>query len=467
MSMTSQEYVNELVSKARRAQEEFEANFTTQRAVDEVVRAVGLPIFNRAKELAEEAVEETHMGTVDFKITKIMATCIPVWNSVRGQKSMGYIDNIRQEPGVKVIAKPIGVVGIVTPSTNPIVTIVHNAMCAIKCRNACIVASHPSAKIVSEKVVNIIRAEFAKLGAPEDLLQIVSSEYNSLETTDQLIAACDVNVATGGPGMVKAIYSCGKPGFGVGQGNDQEIIAPDWDNYELTCKTAIGNRSWDNGVPCTGEQMIHVPADKEELFLETMEKNGAYIIKDDATRDKFRELIFPDGHRINRKVVGRSPKTVAAMLGIDIPDDKKVLLTKVDAKGEEDVLCKEILFPFSRYRTYTDFEETVDTAVTNLKMEGAGHSSSIWAHDEKYIDHAAMRMPVSRLHINQSPQGSGNGLNPTTTLGCGFWSGNSTNENLTWYQFMQTTRTTVTLPKKHQISPDDWDNFDICPVEDE
>lgn len=457
-------YIAGLIQNARAAQKEFEERFTTQRAVDEVVRAIALTIYNAKEELAPEVVEETGMGTVAYKITKMIATTTGQWNTMRGKASMGFIENPYDEPGVCVIAKPIGVVGSICPTTNPIITVVMNSMAAIKCRNAIIVAPHPKAKFVSQKAVNMIRAAFAKLGAPEDLIQIVAPDHCTIETTDELLAACDVNVATGGPGMVKSVYSCGKPGFGVGQGNTQEIICDDWTDLETTCAAAVANRAWDLGVPCTGDQMIHISAKREADFLAAVEKGGAYIIDDPEVRAKLSAYVFPDGKNINRDVVGKTPQVVGKAIGIEVPEDRQVLLTKVVGQAQDDVLCKECLFPLMRYRTYETFEEAVDAACANLYMEGAGHNSSIWTNDEANIEYASMRMPVSRLQVNQVPLGKNNGMPPTTTLGCGYWSGNSISENFEWYHLYQTTRVSTELPNKRLFKPEDWDDFGICPV---
>ena len=457
-------YIAGLIQNARAAQKEFEERFTTQRAVDEVVRAIALTIYNAKEELAPEVVEETGMGTVAYKITKMIATTTGQWNTMRGKASMGFIENPYDEPGVRVIAKPIGVVGSICPTTNPIITVVMNSMAAIKCRNAIIVAPPPKAKFVSQKAVNMIRAAFAKLGAPEDLIQIVAPDHCTIETTDELLAACDVNVATGGPGMVKSVYSCGKPGFGVGQGNTQEIICDDWTDLETTCAAAVANRAWDLGVPCTGDQMIHISAKREADFLAAVEKGGAYIIDDPEVRAKLSAYVFPDGKNINRDVVGKTPQVVGKAIGIEVPEDRQVLLTKVVGQAQDDVLCKECLFPLMRYRTYETFEEAVDAACANLYMEGAGHNSSIWTNDEANIEYASMRMPVSRLQVNQVPLGKNNGMPPTTTLGCGYWSGNSISENFEWYHLYQTTRVSTELPNKRLFKPEDWDDFGICPV---
>ena len=460
----AKEYISELVKRAKIAQKEFERTATDQLTIDKVVRAVGKTIYDHREELAKDACEETKYGTVQMKINKILASTPGQWNVMRGKKSVGYIDNPRNEPGVRVMAKPMGVVGCVMPSTNPIVTIGANGMMAIKCRNACIIAPHPSAKNVSLKTVTMIRKEIEALGAPADLIQVIDPEHCSIQATDQMLAQCDVNIATGGPGMVKAVYSCGRPGFGVGQGNCQEILCDDYDNLDYMAKAIVANRSYDYGVPCVSEQTIHVPASREGDFLEAMQKAGAYLLEDPEKIQRLREVVFPDGEHISRDVVGRSPQVVGEMIGVKVPEDCRILLCKYTGSAYDDVLSKEILFPLARYVTYTDFKATVAAAVSNLELEGAGHNSCIWTHDAEKVEYAANLLPVSRFQVNQTPAGINNGLPSTPTLGCGTWGRNSISENLEWYHLMNTTRVTVTLPNKRLWKDGDWDRFDECPI---
>ena len=426
----NREYIVELVKRAKAAQKEFERTATDQLTIDKVVRAIGKTIYDAREELALEAHLETKYGTPEMKVSKIIATTTAQWNIMRGKKSVGYIKNLRDEPGVKVMAKPMGVVGCVMPSTNPIVTIAANGMMSIKCRNACIIAPHPSAKNVSLKTVNMVRKEIEALGAPADLIQVIDPEHCSIEATDEMLRQCDVNIATGGPGMVKAVYSCGRPGFGVGQGNCQEILCDDYDDLDYMAGAIVANRSYDYGVPCVSEQTIHVPAAREGAFLNAMEKAGAFLLEDPDTIQKLREVVFPDGEHINRDVVGRSPQVVGRMIGVEVPEDRRILLCKYTGCAHDDVLSKEILFPLARYVTYTDFKATVAAAVANLEQEGAGHNSCIWTYDEEKIEYAANLLPVSRFQINQTPFGINNGMPTTTTLGCGSWGGNSVSENV-------------------------------------
>lgn len=310
----------------------------------------------------------------------------------------------------------------------------------------------------------MVRKEIEALGAPADLIQVIAPEFCSIAATDELLAQCDVNIATGGPGMVKAVYSSGRPGFGVGQGNCQEIICDDYEDLDRLAMLAINNRSYDNGVPCTSEQTMHVPASMEDKFLEAMQKNGAYLVNDPAKVEELRKVVFPDGEHINRDVVGRAPQVVGKMVGLEVPENCKTLLCKYSGCAEDDVLSKEILFPFIRYVTYSDFKATVAAAVANLEMEGAGHNSCIWTNDPEKIEYAANLLPVSRFQVNQTPFGINNGMPTTTTLGCGSWGNNSISENLAWYHLMNTTRVTVTLPNKRLWKDGDWDDFSECPV---
>lgn len=222
----TEKYIAELVAKGKAAQKAFELNWTTQRQVDEVVRDIGKTVYDHRRELSQMAVDESGMGNVEGKMAKF-GGIIGNWNFLRGKKSVGYLDipeNENYEPGVRVIAKPLGVIGCIMPSTNPVITGVGNAMMALKCRNAVIIAPHPSTAHSSMGAVNYMRQALKKLGAPEDLVQGIDAEHASIEATQAMLAMCDVNIATGGAGMVKAVYSSGRPGMGVGPGNCQAII---------------------------------------------------------------------------------------------------------------------------------------------------------------------------------------------------------------------------------------------------
>lgn len=459
MSMQTSEYVESyiarLVEKGKAAQKEFERTATTQEAVDKVVRAAGKAIFDRAQMLCEEAVAETGMGSIEGKMMKLNSVTLRNWNFMKGRPSVGVIDDF-SEPGIRVIAKPMGVVGAVMPSTNPIATVIGNSMMTLKSRNAIIIAAHPASAKGSTHAAQIIREALAEVGAPVDLVQCIDEP--SLEMTNELLKQADVNIATGGAGMVKSVYSAGRPAYGVGQGNCQAIVDADYDDFSRVAAACITNRSVDEGVPCTGEQTMIIPAAREQEMLDALKAAGACIITDATLIGKIRDGIFPTA-QINRAVVGRSACQLGAMFGIDVPQGTKVIVLKNQARGTEDYLCKEILCPVIRYTTYTEFEDAVDIAVSNLAYEGAGHSSSVWSKHEAHIRYAAELLTVGRLHVEQPTIGARNAIAPTVTIGCGSWGNNSLSENLQFYNLMNVTRVTTSLPNYTPDTPADWDDW--------
>ena len=451
------DYIESLVTRSRAAQKQFERNYNTQRAVDEVVRAAGKAVYDNARLLAEEAVAETGMGDLEGKMMKAQGVTLRNWNFMKGKPSVGVVDDF-SEPGIRIIAKPVGVVGAVMPSTNPIATVAGNAMMALKGRNSIIIAAHPASARGSIHTTNIIREALKKIGAPEDLVLCI--EEPSIAMTTELLHQVDVNVATGGAAMVKAVYSAGHPAFGVGQGNCQDIFDLDYPDFSLPAKMIVANRSSDRGVPCTGDQTVIVPAAREREMVVALQAAGAYIVEDQETIDRIRDTVFPT-EAINRAVVGKSPAELGKLFGIDVPEDAKVICFKVNARGREDKLCKEILCPILRYTTYETFEEAVDIAVANLNYEGAGHSSAIWSKHQDHIDYAANLIPVGRFHVEQPTLGINNAIAPPITIGCGSWGNNSISENLQYYHLLNVTRVTTQLPEPIFHTPEDWDNYEI------
>lgn len=452
-------YIAGLVKIGREAQKKFERDYTEQRPVDEVVQAIGKKIYDNGEKLAGAAVGETQMGSVAGKVTKLQAVTLKQWNYMKGKPSVGYLPDDPTEPSVRKIAKPMGVIGCVMPSTNPIATVIGNAMMALKCRNAVVIAPHPGSATASMNTVAMIRDALKEIGAPVDLVQCVDSEWASIDTTNEMLRQCDVNIATGGAAMVKAVYSAGRPAFGVGQGNCQDIV-DDYEDYDKIAAMTISSRAFDVGVPCTGDQTTIIPASKEEAYRTAMKNAGAYLIEDQATINKLTALIFPDENEaLNRNIVGKTPAALGEMIGLDIPESHAVIVMKNQAKGRESMLCKEILCPIIRYTTYETFDEAVGIALENLEYEGAGHSSAIWSNNQDHIDSVAKRIPVGRFHINQPTMGFNNAVPATITIGCGSWGNNSISENLEFYHLMNITRVSRTLPNFRAGCYADWDDF--------
>lgn len=430
--------INEMMLKARAAQKAFEK--FNQEQVDRVVREIGKVVYDHAELLARMAVDETGMGVYEHKVAKNKGKAKVIWNDLKGKKSVGEI-SYNKETNIVEIAKPIGVVGAVSPTTNPIVTPMCNAMFALKGRNAIIIAPHPRAKKCSSYTVELINERLAKLGAPANLIQIISEP--SVDLTNELMQAVDVVVATGGMGMVKAAYSSGKPAFGVGAGNVQVIIDRDVD-FMKTAAKMIEGRTFDNGIICSGEQTIIAHEDDYDTVIAAFEANGAYFVRDAQMHDKLKATIF-EGDHLNKDVVGQSVQKIAALAGVTVPEGTKVILLEASGIGTADILCKEKMCPVMSTFKYKTFEEAIKIAKTNLELEGNGHSAAIHSNNLEHIKTAGTALSVSRLVVNApSATTAGgsffNGFAPTTTLGCGSWGNNSISENFTYKHLINISR---------------------------
>ena len=388
--------IQTLIEKSRAAQREIE--HYTQEQTDAMVKAVGKIIYDNAEILSKEGEEETGMGKVEFKLI-VHQLLGWVWNYLRDKKSVGVLEDDTVSR-VKTIAKPVGVVGCVTPSTSPSVVPAIKVMLCLKGRNSAIIASHPGSKNTTAHTAELMREALGKVGAPKDLVQIIAEP--SIQLTNELMAKADVVVATGGPGMVKAAYSSGKPSYGVGQGNVQVLVDTDYTDFTRLAKNSTMNRVLEYGMFCTGEQIMFIPRDKEQEVLKAFEAEGNYILKDKSLLPKLREVIFPDNGPLNRKAVGVKASVVADMIGLDIPEDTPTLIFPVEKHGTDEVLCREIMFPAIGYILYDDFNDAVAMAKANFMMEGAGHAACIYSTNEDNISYAAEQLPVGRLVVEQS-----------------------------------------------------------------
>ena len=408
--------------------------------MDAIVREIGKVVYDRAVELAKMAADETRMGVFEDKVKKNQGKARIIWNSLKNKKSVGII-NYFPETGVAEVAKPMGVVGAVTPCTNPIVTPMCNAMFALKGRNSIIIAPHPRGKKCAKYLVELFNDAIKKFNAPENLIQVI--EEPSVELTNELMKAVDVVVATGGMGMVKAAYSSGKPAYGVGAGNVQCIIDRGFDLSDAIPKIIAG-RVFDNGIICSGEQTIMVHEDDYDKMVAQLKENGVFYISNAADIDKIRKALFVDSI-MNKDLVGQSVAKVAEIAGISIPEGTRAIAVKAEGIGKADILCKEKMCPVVATFKYKSFKEAVDMAMTNLEVEGKGHSISIHSDNKENIEYAANIVPVSRVLINQvcATMNGGsfyNGFAATTTLGCGSWGNNSISENLDYKHLINITR---------------------------
>jgi succinate-semialdehyde dehydrogenase len=432
--MTEEKLLEQLISQGQEAQKNMEKY--SQAQVDSFVKGIGKVIFDHAEMLAMEAIEETGMGVYEDKLAKIKGKSKMIWLSLKNKKSVGIIKEEKAK-GLIYVAKPKGIIAAITPTTNPVVTPMCNAMFALKGRNAIIVAPHPRSKKCSAHTVALMNEALEKLGAPQHLIQVIAEP--TMELTQSLMSAADVVVATGGMGLVKAAYASGKPAYGVGAGNVQVIMDREYD-YDQATKDIIAGRKFDNGIICSGEQCVITPVEDHTKIMESFTKNGAHYICEANDVDRFRKVMFPDG-KINTKLVGQSVQHIAKVAKVSVPETAKIVILQARGKGDADLLCKEKMFPYLITLSYKTFEEAVDIAKTNLYYEGAGHTAAIHSQNREHIKQAGQLLPISRLVVNQpSSTGAGgsiyNGFNPTTTLGCGSWGNNSISENLNYKHFI-------------------------------
>lgn len=451
MSEVKTTTVEELVARAKAAQKQFE--FVTQEQADAASKAIFKIVFDNAEELGRMAAEETRMGNVPDKIAKCRNKSALIWESIKNAKTVGVIAR-HEETRMLEVAKPVGVVACVIPSTNPVVTPMSNAGFALKTRNAAIFAPHPRAVKCTKYLTDLFRAALKEQGLPEDLVQTL--ENVSMEDSAALMSAADVVVATGGPGMVKAAYSSGKPSLGVGQGNVQVIVDRDVDIEEAAAKIVLG-RAFDNGLICLGEQTAFVPREKFDEFIAAFQKAGGYYVADKEGTDKLREAIFPGHGPINRDVVGLTAEQIAAKFGFDVPAGTRVIAATATCNGRGDDLNREKLCPVLNIYPYDSFEDGVAMMVENLEFEGKGHSVGVHSNTPEHVEYAAIQCSVSRCIVNQPTGTTGggsptNGYTPTTTLGCGSWGNNSFSGNFSHVHLMNITR--VGYPYEESYLPD-------------
>lgn len=446
-------YIDEMIAKARAAQA-IAATYT-QEQLDAMCLALAKRFYAESERLAKMAVEETGKGRVESKLGKNQRTAVCSWREMKHQPSTG-VYSVDEAKKLTIYAKPIGVVAALQPVTNPTATPCHNSMHALKAGNAIILAPHPQSKKCSTEAANVLRDELAKNGYPVDLIQCI--EEPKLELSQLLMQKCDVILATGGENMVKSAYSSGKPSYGVGPGNVQVVVDPNYDDLEKVAVQSLNGRSYDWGMPCTGEQTIHCSEAMYEPLKAEFIKNGAYFVDDEESLEKFRKAFFTEKGGPAPAIVGQSPQKLGEIAGVHIPDDAKLIMFRVHADANSEILEKEILGPVTRFFTFDTFENGCEHALANNKMMGGGHVGVIYSNDDEKIDYYARKCIVGRLVVNQNANaGNGgpdnNGLPHTITLGCGFWGNNSTSDNLIFRHLLNFTRVARVIPGLPAVVP--------------
>jgi acetaldehyde dehydrogenase/alcohol dehydrogenase len=418
------------IAEVKAAQKEF-ATFS-QEKVDEIFRAAALAANKMRIPLAKMAVEETGMGIVEDKVIKNHYAAEYIYNAYKDTKTCGVIEEDKAY-GIKKIAEPIGLIGAVIPTTNPTSTAIFKTLISLKTRNGIIISPHPRAKNCTIAAAKTVLDAAVAAGAPAGIIGWI--DVPSLELTNMIMAEADTILATGGPGMVKAAYSSGKPALGVGAGNTPVII-DDTADVKLAVNSIIISKTFDNGMICASEQSVTVLDKVYDAVKKEFALRGCYFLKGDEI-EKVRKTILVNG-ALNAKIVGQSAFTIAALAGVKVPELTKVLIGEVESVELEEEFAHEKLSPvLAMYRAKT-FDEAIAKAEVLVADGGYGHTSSLYVNvneAEKLAKHAAA-MKTCRILVNTPAAQGGIGdlynfkLAPSLTLGCGSWGGNSVSENV-------------------------------------
>ena len=426
----SVEALQERMTLMRKAQREF-AKFT-QEQVDHIFFEAAMAANKARIPLAKMAVEETGMGVMEDKVIKNHYASEYIYHAYRNTKTVGVLE---EDPafGIKKIAEPIGLVAAVIPTTNPTSTAIFKALLCLKTRNAILISPHPRAKKCTAEAARIVYEAAVKAGAPEGIIGCI--EFPSLELTGDLMHEADIILATGGPGMVHAAYSSGKPALGVGAGNTPVIIDETAD-IKLAVSSIIHSKTFDNGMICASEQSVTVLDSVYDEVRAEFARRGCYFLKGDEL-DQVRHTILING-ALNAKIVGQSAHTIAALAGVDVPEETKILIGEVESVELSEEFAHEKLSPVLAMYHAKDFDEALDKAEKLVCDGGHGHTASLYIHPaqkEKIMKHAE-RMEACRIVINTPSSFGGIGdlynfkMAPSLTLGCGTWGGNSVSENV-------------------------------------
>ena len=426
----SVEALQERMTLMRKAQREF-AKFT-QEQVDHIFFEADMEANKARIPLAKMAVEETGMGVMEDKVIKNHYASEYIYHAYRNTKTVGVLE---EDPafGIKKIAEPIGLVAAVIPTTNPTSTAIFKVLLCLKTRNAILISPHPRAKKCTAEAARIVYEAAVKAGAPEGIIGCI--EFPSLELTGELMHEADIILATGGPGMVHAAYSSGKPALGVGAGNTPVIIDETAD-IKLAVSSIIHSKTFDNGMICASEQSVTVLDSVYDEVRAEFARRGCYFLKGDEL-DQVRHTILING-ALNAKIVGQSAHTIAALAGVDVPEETKILIGEVESVELSEEFAHEKLSPVLAMYHAKDFDEALDKAEKLVCDGGHGHTASLYIHPaqkEKIMKHAE-RMEACRIVINTPSSFGGIGdlynfkMAPSLTLGCGTWGGNSVSENV-------------------------------------
>jgi sulfoacetaldehyde dehydrogenase len=432
------QYAQELLQRARCAMRAIE--HYDQVAIDRLCQAVAWATANEqtATRLAYMGVDESGLGDREGRPNKRFKILGILRDALR-QKSMGVIEEI-PEKGIVKYAKPAGVIASIVPVTNAALTEPGNGIYALKCKDAIIFSPHPAGKKTTAETVRIMRACLKKYGAPEDVFQCV--EKPSIPLAQELMSICDLTIATGGSAMVRAAYSSGKPAYGVGAGNATMVI-DETANIEEAARNTRLSKTSDNGSGCSADGNLLVDDSIYDRFLEQLQREQGYLCTDSEKQCLVAALWDDEGHR-TANTIARPAQKIAEIAGFHIPDGKKFLIVEETKIGKDHLFSSEKLSPVLAIFRFRGFDEALEMVKAIYEVGGKGHSCGIYSFDDDHVHRLALTAPVSRIMVRQ-PQSKANagafnnGMPMTSSMGCGIWGGNITNENLSLKHYMQVT----------------------------
>lgn len=425
------EKLEEAIARVRAAQKKY-ASYT-QEEVDKIFRAAAIAADQARVPLARLAVEETGMGVLEDKVIKNHFASEYIYNAYRDTKTCGVIEEDRSA-GIRKIAEPIGVVAAVIPTTNPTSTAIFKTLVALKTRNGIIISPHPRAKQSTIAAAKVVLEAAVAAGAPEDIISWI--DVPSLEMTNLLMKEADIILATGGPGMVRAAYSSGKPALGVGAGNTPAII-DDSADVILAVNSIIHSKTFDNGMICASEQSVIVLDGVYDAVRAEFAARGCYFLSPRET-EKVRKTILING-ALNAKIVGQKAATIAQLAGVRVPEGTKILIGEVESVDISEEFAHEKLSPVLAMYRASDITDAFAKAEQLIADGGFGHTSSIYLDagtQKEKLEEFQRRMKTCRILVNTPSSQGGIGdlynfsLTPSLTLGCGSWGGNSVSENV-------------------------------------
>ena len=445
--------VAELVARARKAQAQIE--YYTQEQVDELCAQIAYDITREENvvRLGTLAFEESRMGTLDGKLTKLRKKVRGCWRDIMDKKSVGILET-DTEKGIIKMAKPVGVIGAIIPCTNPEMTPVVKALNAIKCRNAIVMSPHPRTNKTNYEVCEVMRNALKKHGAPEDLILTITDV--SMEASQALMEQCDLVIATGGSGLVKSAYSSGTPAYGVGAGN-AVVLIDDTCDLDVAARNVRVSKIFDNATSCSSDNSLVVQSNIYDKFLPKLVAEGGYLCTPEQVK-ALEQMMFPNG-KFNSKVAAQPAQKIAEMAGFSIPDDKTFIICEYEGFGlkEHPLSFEKLSVVLAVYKRDT-FDEMIKCVNDIHEVAGKGHSCAIQTTSDEHVMRLATYTHTSRVMVNQATSAANtgnwnNGMPFTSSLGCGTWGGNIASENITYKHFMNTTW--ISYPIEEHIPTDE------------